>query len=204
MKSEELAMPMLIQDVGHVTPESVDKFFLPKIKSGQAKENEKQLRPEVNTLFHYGDSHFGGYFITPKDQSYVAYFVQYKPVRYSKLGLNALRQALVWRKRRGDEIATSMPLRVFFDVLLPKFGQIVSDYEQTEFGRDFWLRAVDAAFDKGLFVYVVNRIGKDGDKLIRLDSFADLVDLKDFLWAPIERNKRVLILISNKELKEVK
>jgi len=201
---KELAMPMLIPDVEHVTPEKTDKFFLPKIKSKQARQNEKQLRPEVNTLFSYGDDRNGGYFITPKDESYVAYFVQYKPITYSKLGLKALRQALVWRKTKGDIVATSMPLRVFFEILLPKFGQIISDYEQTEFGRDFWLRAVDMAFEKNLFVYVVNRIGKDGDKLIRLDSFSDLVDLKDFLWAPIERNKRVLLLISNKELKEVK
>lgn len=203
MASEE-ATPMLIDDISNVTPESVDNFFLPKIASGQARENPKQLAPRVNTLYHYGDNHNGGYFLTPKDNSYVAYFVKYKTIHYRKLGLQALRQALVWRRMKGDVVATSMPQRVFFEILLPKFGQIVSDYEQTDFGRDFWLRVSESAFNRNLYVYVVNRIGRDGDKLIRLDSFADIVELKDFLWAPIERNKRVLILISNKELPEVK
>lgn len=113
-------------------------------------------------LFKYGDKFEGAYFLVhgSDENPLIIYLVRYSRVSIKK-GLlntkNALRQVLVWRRENAPSSGSAnVARRVFFDYLLPEFGALVTDTQQTARGKAFWDYALLWALEKGLVVSVIN------------------------------------------------
>lgn len=143
----------------------------------------------------------GTYFVPMLDGS-AGYVVHYENVRFWPL--DALCQVGVWRNPKflsADPVAQL----VFWNVLLPRFGAMVSDRIQTEHGMRFWTRALGRAFSKGKNVYFLklNTEGTHG-KVIEIYRVQSPLDFeKRFAaqaWGPDLKDQKIRLAITDKKI----
>jgi hypothetical protein len=77
------------------------------------------------------------------------YFVKYESMSLPLVGGTAT-QVELWRHRAVSEYYPNITQYIFFDVLLPKFGAVMSDTLQTVAGMDFWIRMLGFALNKNM------------------------------------------------------
>ncbi len=101
---------------------------------------------EPDGLYKSGDNENGHYLFVHKGS--VEYFARYKRVNYTQLAnLHMLRQVLVLRFNHSV-MSVDIPRKIFFNYLLPTFGSIVTDIEQTTDCRKHWAYALAYALDR--------------------------------------------------------
>ena len=100
-------------------------------------------------------------------------------------------QIAVWRNYNYAE-SRSFPAYIFFKMLLPKYGVVMSDSQQTNDGRKFWQSRMLDALHKGLSLYSFDQNTRE---LKRMHSVDDVNDAAPYLWKkdPKFRTRRVLI-----------
>jgi len=64
-------------------------------------------------------------------------------------------QIALWR-RTGSPFVQKLTTRIFFTYLLPKYGCILSDAQQTQDGNTFWINRMAEATRMGLRVGLAN------------------------------------------------
>lgn len=90
-----------------------------------------------------GDGYEGWFLLIDKASLLTDYAVKYETRKWNWLP-RTVTQCILWR-RPTSLYARGLTARVFFDVLLPRYGMIMSDRQQTDQGHDFWLaRMADA------------------------------------------------------------
>ena len=157
-------------------------------------------KPKPEGAYRGGNVHtFGdmgnGYLILVEDGE-IVYFVRHRAIKHN--GFQLGRQVLVWRKK-GSFAAAGFSSHVFFKILLPKYGALIADQEQTEDGRQFWMVATGLAFQQNLNVYFLDRRSSP-NQLIQLQDDQELRKYKDAIWGTTQGHRRTFVVLSNKLL----
>lgn len=145
-------------------------------------------------VYEFGDSENGYIVLVSEDQ--VDYFVRIKRISHNRLRLG--RQVLLWRNRDSDASGGFAQV-VFFTRLLPRYGALIADKEQTKNGSQFWQNAVISALGRNLYVYFLDRRSRQ-TKLIPIDDLDDLQEHHAELWGKSRAHLLTFVVISQKEL----
>lgn len=105
-------------------------------------------------LFQIGDASTGRIYLFNKRFETIDYYVQYETSHWKMTG-QTITQIEVWRTV-GIAYFKNITTHVFFKILLPRFGSIMSDEQQTEDGKRFWLRVMDEASHDGYHVAFID------------------------------------------------
>ena len=119
----------------------------------------------------------GGSVYAEREGNLVLY-IQYSTYRYAFLPMQALTQTKLWRSQ-SLLVSHEFSHNLFFQIMLPLSGAILSDKEQTSDGQEFWKRRCMEALQIGCHVALVDfgtRSYKefsdaDGLEPARLDSW---------------------------------
>lgn len=126
-------------------------------KAKQLLDDEEELIKDTAAyrFFRTGDTHDGEFVVVTKAEiPEVSYYVNYVQRNIEPIG-TSVTQVMLWRSSTGPAPLgiTSM---VFFEILLERWKTVVSDDTQTPEGRNFWLRIMAAASEKGFEVGLIN------------------------------------------------
>jgi len=134
-----------------------------------------------------------GRFIYAKDEYGLTYFVQFQDEKYSALPGRHVTQIAVWSLGGHPGLSTY----VFWNHLFPIHGTIMTDAQQTQRGRNFWIGVVKQAFKKNLFIYRVDLIGRGIDQL---HSYEDFVKWSSTLYGEHKRHENERIVVTDAPL----
>lgn len=137
------------------------------------------------------------YFCLDSRLKRVTYYMKYEVKNNGRLG-QFVWQSLVWSFPAASYIS-GIPQKMFFEFLLPKFGTIVTDSQQTWDGKRFWRLRIAEALEKKLNVYFYDFSNHEIEKIEDYDHFAEC-DLKRGIWGPSNIHQMKRMVISNKEL----
>lgn len=196
-KSEPGILELASKLISDIHQSDVDEFLkIINPKMDGAKEIEKY---NGLPLLQRGDQSNGYYFLTDKNKEHILYFVRYKMINVN--GLKMGRQVLVWRSSgmKSSIESTGITQYVFFKKLLPRFDVLISDVEQTRYGKKFWEFALLETFNTpGLHAYYLDRRSTP-------NSLQELYQVKDVptaqIWGEDEGHRRTHAVISNKPIK---
>ena len=105
-------------------------------------------------------------------------------------------QIAVWRNYDVYD-TRQFPAYIFFKMLVPKYGTVMSDSQQTKDGRRFWQSRMGDALHKGLYVYTFDQMTRE---LKRLHASDDIDAAAPYLWAIDSKFRTRRILISETAL----
>jgi len=90
------------------------------------------------------------------EDSYVAYYMKFRFDMINLIKRQCVSQIAIWRSRMVNE-QSGMAKRIFMNHLIPKYGNIITDSEQTEDGRRFWADRIRECVTQGdCYVYYVS------------------------------------------------
>lgn len=109
---------------------------------------------DKHIFFRTGSKEQGWYIGYHKQIKLAYYCVQYQKLNKRLIG-QTVTQTLVWR---GDGFAITLGItnHVIFDILLPRYGAILSDSQQTREGQRFWRDLIARADDRNLYYGLVD------------------------------------------------
>ncbi|MGI0076092.1 MAG: hypothetical protein ACREAU_01640 [Nitrosopumilaceae archaeon] len=143
-----------------------------------------------------------GYALIDTSVPEILYYVRFKIARISYIGRPCVQQIKIWRSfvsTKNVDIAQ----KVFFEHLMPKFGCIITDIQQTEgerSGQAFWFNRIANAFVKHLFVYFVSLIPHRMIKQIHNDK--ELKEIISNAWGWDHKYQAKRIIIADKPLQQ--
>lgn len=145
--------------------------------------------------------HNSKYFCLDNKLHELTYFMKYQVGNNGKIG-DYVWQSLVWT----NPIATYIegyPQQMFFEFLLPKFGTIITDSEQTWNGKRFWIYRIQDAFNMGLNVYFYDFSTQN---IIKMQNYQDFVHAQRMydIWGDTNKHLMKRMLLTNKELPLIK
>lgn len=114
----------------------------------------RKLKPTKVRDWKYGSiietvgTEKGYYFIIDPDTDLLVYLVKFTRQNKKLIGGSNGAQTAVWRALDSDISEGGLAKTVFFDILLPRFGTMMSDSVQTERGRDFWISLLGHAIKR--------------------------------------------------------
>lgn len=127
----------------------------------------------------------------------ITYYMSYMVGNNGNLG-DYVWQSLVWRNGATPYTA-GLPQSVFFNRLLPKFGCIITDSQQTWNGKRFWELRITDAFEKGLNIYYYDFGTHECTKVDNLEDFDDLRQEND-IWGKTDQHQMKRMVITVKTL----
>ena len=139
----------------------------------------------------------------------VVYYLAWKTKFFKYLNTKVVSTVLHWRDRPipGQIGLTSW---VFFDLLLPIEGAIMTDIKHSSPGEAFWVRRIEEALEKNLYVYYLDLLPSDeatNRQLLRIKDSLHLyhllipnVDDKTQPWGDTTKFEGRRIIISNKQI----
>lgn len=192
--SEEKAMTQMVPALETALVEYVKSALAVKLKSG-AKPIMQYREADV---YEFGAPGSMSYLVLVEiDSGEILYFVRHKLIKANNKRFG--RQVLVWRDKQAPQ-AAKFASYVFFEYLLPKYGALIADQEQTERGRAFWQYAIAHAMDIGEHVYFLDRRSTP-NRLIPIESQRELKFYEPQMWGTTEGHRRTFAVISNKKLR---
>lgn len=167
----------------------------------KAKYNELIKLPK-QIYKQYDDKHIvyhssNMFFCLDYERKEITYYMEYDTSFTLKIG-SFLWQSLVWRSNHVLYNRT-LPHEIFFNVLLPKYGVIATDGQQTVDGKRFWTYQISHAFNNNLYVHYFNLKTKELIHIIDLMHFDKLANELS-IWGDDSTHKHKLILISKHQL----
>jgi hypothetical protein len=102
-----------------------------------SKKKETFEDNENYELFLTGNKINGYIVLYLKDEKQIGYLIKYQTQYRKFIDLRVVTQLALWRQP-GQPYVSGITKHVFFDILLPKFGAVMSDGQQTEYGMNFW------------------------------------------------------------------
>ena len=188
--NDPLSATMLIPDIDSG---KISSWFK-ELDTLLSKKSPKFLEhyPDANggELFSVGDNTNGYYYLKADDS--IIYFVRYRSVKAN--GNSFGRQVLVARQR-SNILSTGVALHVFFKYLLPRFGALVSDTQQTQHGKAFWDYAIASAFKRSFIVYFLDRRSTP-NRLIQMSTPKDVNQNSKEIWGTDQGHLRTHVVIS--------
>lgn len=187
--------------INEMSPQNIDALDLDRYQQGikdYYKKNKSKFKPTyTKNLLKSGDDHNGYYIFIKEDVIY--YFVRYKSLSYSNLSNNRMMRQVLVQRFNSSTASVGIPKIVFFDYLLPTFGTIVTDTEQTADGKRFWMSAVVEALNNPskYEVYIFDRSNVK-NSVIKINSLEHFETFENTIWGDSEMFKYKLIAISLK------
>lgn len=129
----------------------------------------------------------------------ISYWIKTEVHRLSAANVSGITQHALWRNT--DDIATTgITSYIFFKILLPQYGAIISDGLQTQDGKRFWINRISEAFDKELNIYVLHELAPR--KLIKILDQAEFAKLNrdGQIWGKEPKYKNFKLIITDKIL----
>lgn len=163
----------------------------------------KSLRSQPKTIYHTFDAKHivyttgNEYFCLDYDKNKVSYYMKYKTGNDSTLG-PYLWQSLVWRSK-DDTYVIDLPHNLFFKKLLPKYGTVCTDGQQTPDGRKFWNYQITYALKHNINVYYYNLKSKELVKITDPMHFTKAITEYD-IWGDSKQYQNKLMVITNHEM----
>lgn len=135
---------------------------------------------------------------TKDDLNYVVKFKRNISGALKSIIGHSITQVSVWRSVENPGPSTNITAYVFFKQLLPKLGTLASDFQQTDLGRQFWIRRISEAWQIKLNVYFVSIQPK---RSILLDpiSFSNLQKAGE-IWGTTPSFKNKFLIITKEVL----
>ena len=188
-----VSMPELIEDTSFdLDDETVRKNLLSRLLDKSSMELVGTYKG-LNFYVTGRNSNGGYWFLLDKTGSDLAYVCRFVTLGASSMQFKSkvITQVAVWRNF-DVYVSRAFPAYIFFRMLLPKYGVVMTDNQQTKDGRRFWQARMGDALHKGLFVYTFDQNTRD---LHRLHNTDDIDDAAPYLWKkdPKFRTRRVLI-----------
>lgn len=176
-----------------------DRTYNREQTSKWLKKKVEEFGEDKNSvLFRTGDKQNGSYVLYNKDTKLTDYFIRYEYKKVSGHGL-FVTQVLLWRRKSASFNGRSVTDHVFFDILLPKYKRIASDQQQTEAGRDFWIRILSLANGKSHRIGILEK-GKEVEYFDESKtSYMDWMDEKELTsWGEDESKRMIRFIIEEK------
>lgn len=105
-------------------------------------------------IFRNGDERNGNIALYNKQEKILDYLIHYTTNNYSQIW-STVTQLKLWR-RRGSPYVQGVTKKIFFNYLLQRYPAIMSDGQQTDDGRNFWMDRMAEATTLGYRVALVN------------------------------------------------
>jgi hypothetical protein len=169
-KIEILSAPQNVEWVGYKPKDMNLKMYADMAKDKRKKEVEK-LGDEIY-LYSLPDKYVA---LDLKNQR-IVYLVQF--TKKKVFGKTGITQVQVWRDRTVG-VTEGLAKKLFFDYLFPQADCIVTDKQQTQYGRAFCESRIYEAFGKGLPIYLLDQNAKTQTLL---ETSYDFDDLSDTWW----------------------
>jgi hypothetical protein len=119
------------------------------------KKKAESIQDSVDyEIVRSGDSRNGNIALVNKHSHAIDYLVHYTAKHYNHIG-ETVTQLKLWR-RRGSPYAQGVTKQIFYSYLLQNYPMIMSDGQQTDDGRKFWLDRMAEATTLGYSVGLVN------------------------------------------------
>lgn len=125
-------------------------------------------------LYRTGDANDGSLFIEHNQQ--LGWYVKFHTYKYKFLPVKAVTQTLIW-KSADLPVGNDFSKYMFFKIVLELTGAVLSDYDHTDYGRDFWKRRLRESLAKGLHVAQVNFGTRSYEEITDDDHLEDLISL---------------------------
>ena len=133
--------------------------------------------------------------IVSPDWTRCVYYVNLETV--TNLGNKAIRQIYVWSAKDRQSGASSGLM--FWDTLLPMFGCIVTDTEQTDDGESFWLRRLQEAFRFG---YNVSWIDARTLEVKHMKDIDEVHSNSELIWGTTSKHSNQLLMICDPKIQD--
>jgi hypothetical protein len=151
---------------------------------------------EGNVLVYTGDNgHVHQYVAIDPDKERIVYKMEFDIRSHRLLGRYVV-QRWLWA---DPAYRLDLPSKIFAE-LISDYITVVCDAEQTELGKDFWIKQMNKAFSRGLLVYYVdfdNNIVMSVPNMEAVYSF----DQRYKIWTRMESSSNRLFVITSKQLK---
>lgn len=166
-------MPQLIKSLSPVDT----KLLIDECNSALRNKSAKVVKSmrEGTDLFHVAIPGGGIYFLKSDDIDYICRYREVELPHNTVPGNKAIRQVLIHRCRTSSVFSAGMPHDIFWNELYKKCGVLVSDSEQTDDGRKFWLFQVREAMKRGLTVRFIDTNSATYDDANNMDELDDLM-----------------------------
>ncbi len=130
----------------------------------------------------------------------IEYFVRYaESPSLTHTEFKSLKQAKIWRASESQPSKDLLPY-VFFNVLMKRFGRMVTDEVQTDGGRRMWNNFVfDEAFARNFRVYWLD-VSKEIPEVHEIPNVKVFKMAIPMIWGTAEHFKSNLVLISKDRL----
>lgn len=172
------------------------------------KNHVNKLKKKNGTELYSVDNRFSlyeypqEYAYIDMDEGILLYDMKYqtkKIVINDDLKIYAVHQVRVWRNVNSPYTGR-IPTKIFFDYLLPKTGIIITDSQQSLYGKAFWYNRIGDAFDKGLYVYYVDVMRPKPIQIVRICDDRELRKYDSDIWGQHKKHMSRKIIISNRDL----
>lgn len=152
----EEASPRLIPDI-------MDGFTMKNTEDNRAfyEKHSKKIKEileedEGHIIFRTGDKRNGYFAGYDKGEKLIYYVLKYRQA-FKTLTGQVFMEVLHWRLAAGSKYSTKdLTQRMYFKIVLPRAGAILSDGKHTYASRRFWEGLLSTAFFEGLPIGVVD------------------------------------------------
>lgn len=193
MKVKELLteMPRIIIGLNKLDDLSIDSVNKAKYKLLSTLQDKKEIKRSDDLIVYQTGNMF---YSLDKETKKVIYYMQYD-TSYTKTLGSFLWQSLVWRDENSVLVKT-IPHKIFFEYLLPKYGIIATDGDQTKDGKRFWEYQVAYSLENNINVYYFNLKSKELELIKSLTEFNRAIKKYD-IWGESKDHQNKLIVITN-------
>ena len=154
---------------------------------------------EGNAIVYKGKKeHVHQYIAVDPDQERIVYNMEFAVLSHRLLGRYAV-QRWLWA---DPAYKLNLPSKIF-EELLEDYRTVRCDAEQTELGKNFWIKQLHKAFSRNLNIYYVDL---ENNQLIAVPSAADILafDHKYKIWTRADSSANRLFVISHNKLRTTK
>lgn len=151
-----------------------------RVASSILKHPQKTLvetYPRQRNLYRYQNR----FILIDEESVMVLYYLSWKEEFFKILNTTVTTEVLHWRNRGQTMMGfANLTRHVFFDLLLPLRGAVLSDSLHTPSGEAFWVKIIEESFDRNLGVYYLNFLPVNthvNREIIQLHDKNDFLDL---------------------------
>lgn len=182
------AAPQNVDWVGY-KPRQMNLEMYSKLAGDKRKKRVDSLTQDIH-LYSFPDK----FAVLDEENKEVLYLVQFKISVF--FGHKSISQIQVWRNK-GIPLTEGLAKKIFFDFLFPMAECIVTDRQQTSYGRSFWELRIAEAMSRKFPVYLCDQNTNTKKKL---GSYNEFNDLADSWWGDDPKYQARKIAVCHKEL----
>lgn len=148
------------------------------------------------TIYEYGNS----YSMIHNDTKRIIYDMKFEFTYYKFLNQKTVTQVQLWRDRKTAD-SKNIAEHIFFKHLMPNYKIVVTDSEQSSYGKSFWELRIQEAFDRKYNVYFADVM--EPRQLVKIKDIDEFYDkFYQTAWGIGQKFKTRKLIISSIELQQ--